>query len=110
MPPTPRSMQEVHILKNVKFLDSPGVPVSPSNPPASVALRSLPGGEGGRREEEIVPQTVRTLLDQYDKTEVGGPKGGTPQIKKEIFICIPSLTDPDDLDQMFHVRVTDKPK
>lgn len=60
-------MQEVHILKNVKLMDSPGVVASPSNPPASMALRSLQVEEG----QENVLEAVRTLLKQCDKTQVG---------------------------------------
>lgn len=61
-------MQEVHILKNVKLIDSPGVVASPSNPPASMALRSLQVEEG----QESVLEAVRTLLKQCDKAQVGG--------------------------------------
>lgn len=59
-------MQEVHIAKNVKLIDSPGVVASPSNPPASMALRSLQVEEGG----ESVLEAVRNLLKQCDKTQV----------------------------------------
>ncbi|XP_040015025.1 guanine nucleotide-binding protein-like 3 isoform X2 [Xiphias gladius] len=61
-----KSMQEVHILKNVKLMDSPGVVASPSNPPASMALRSLQVEEG----QENVLEAVRTLLKQCDKTQI----------------------------------------
>ncbi|XP_051269836.1 guanine nucleotide-binding protein-like 3 [Dicentrarchus labrax] len=61
-----KSMQEVHILKNVKLIDSPGVIPSPSNPPASLALRSLQVEEG----RESVLEAVRTLLKQCDKTQI----------------------------------------
>lgn len=61
-----RMMQEVHIAKNVKLIDSPGVVASPSNPPASMALRSLQVEEGG----ESVLEAVRNLLKQCDKTQV----------------------------------------
>ncbi len=61
-------MQEVHILKNVKLIDSPGIVASPSNPQASLALRSLQVEEG----QESVLEAVRTLLKQCDKTQVGG--------------------------------------
>ncbi|XP_041813095.1 guanine nucleotide-binding protein-like 3 [Chelmon rostratus] len=61
-----KSMQEVHILKNVKLIDSPGVVASPSNPPASMALRSLQVEEG----QETVLEAVRTLLKQCDKTQI----------------------------------------
>ena len=59
-------MQEVHISKTVKLIDSPGVMASPSNPPASMALRSLQVEEG----QETVLEAVRTLLKQCDKTQV----------------------------------------
>uniref|UniRef100_A0A3Q4HJ58 Guanine nucleotide-binding protein-like 3 n=1 Tax=Neolamprologus brichardi TaxID=32507 RepID=A0A3Q4HJ58_NEOBR len=62
---TTRMMQEVHIAKNVKLIDSPGVVASPSNPPASMALRSLQVEEGG----ESVLEAVRNLLKQCDKTQ-----------------------------------------
>nr|XP_024656171.1 guanine nucleotide-binding protein-like 3 [Maylandia zebra] len=61
-----RMMQEVHIAKNVKLIDSPGVVASPSNPPASMALRSLQVEEGG----ESVLEAVRNLLKQCDKTQI----------------------------------------
>uniref|UniRef100_A0A665WA43 Guanine nucleotide-binding protein-like 3 n=1 Tax=Echeneis naucrates TaxID=173247 RepID=A0A665WA43_ECHNA len=61
-----KSMQEVHILKNVKLIDSPGVVALPSNPPASLALRSLQVEEG----QESVLEAVRTLLKQCDMTQI----------------------------------------
>ncbi|XP_029990422.1 guanine nucleotide-binding protein-like 3 isoform X2 [Sphaeramia orbicularis] len=61
-----KSMQEVHILNNVKLIDSPGIVASPSNPPASMALRSLQVEEGN----ESVLEAVRTLLKQCDKTQI----------------------------------------
>lgn len=61
-----KSMQEVHILKNVKVMDSPGIVALPSNPAASMALRSLQVEEG----KETVLEAVRTLLKQCDKTQV----------------------------------------
>ncbi|XP_070758807.1 guanine nucleotide-binding protein-like 3 [Enoplosus armatus] len=61
-----KSMQEVHIMKNVKLIDSPGVVASPSNPPASMALRSLQIEEG----QESVLEAVRTLLKQCDKNQI----------------------------------------
>lgn len=63
-----RSMQDVHIFKNMKLLDSPGIVAAPSNPVASMALRSLQVEEG----QESVLEAVRTLLKQCDKTQVGG--------------------------------------
>ena len=59
-------MQIVHISKNVKLIDSPGIVASPSNPPASMALRSLQVEEG----HEGVLDAVKTLLKQCDKTQV----------------------------------------
>ncbi|CAB1443519.1 unnamed protein product [Pleuronectes platessa] len=61
-----KSMQEVHITKNVKLIDSPGVVASPSNPKASMALRSLQVEEG----QETVLEAVRTLLKQCDKSQI----------------------------------------
>ncbi|XP_033483165.1 guanine nucleotide-binding protein-like 3 [Epinephelus lanceolatus] len=61
-----KSMQEVHILKNVKLIDSPGIVASPSNPPASMALRSLQVDEG----QESVLEAVRTLLKQCDHSQL----------------------------------------
>ena len=59
-------MQEVHISKTVKLLDSPGIVASPSNPPVSMALRSLQVEEG----QESTSEAVRTLLKQCDKSQV----------------------------------------
>ncbi|XP_056130237.1 guanine nucleotide-binding protein-like 3 [Lampris incognitus] len=59
-------MQDVHIFKNVKMLDSPGIVASPSNPPASLALRSLQVEEG----QESVLEAVRSLLKQCDQTQI----------------------------------------
>ncbi|CAL8336137.1 unnamed protein product [Merluccius merluccius] len=61
-----KSMQDVFILKNLKLYDSPGIVASPSNPPASMALRSLQVEEG----EENALEAVRTLLKQCDKIQV----------------------------------------
>ncbi|XP_074486602.1 guanine nucleotide-binding protein-like 3 isoform X1 [Sebastes fasciatus] len=61
-----KSMQEVHILKNVKLIDSPGVVASPSNPPASMALRSLQVEEG----QDSVQEAVRTVLKQCDHSQI----------------------------------------
>ncbi|XP_071369113.1 guanine nucleotide-binding protein-like 3 [Centroberyx affinis] len=61
-----KSMQDVHIFKNVKLLDSPGIVASPSNPAASMALRSLQLEEG----QESVLEAVRTLLKQCDTTQI----------------------------------------
>uniref|UniRef100_H2MMX2 Guanine nucleotide-binding protein-like 3 n=1 Tax=Oryzias latipes TaxID=8090 RepID=H2MMX2_ORYLA len=61
-----KSMQEVHISKNVKLIDSPGIVASPTNPPASMALRSLQVEEG----QDSVLEAAQTLLKQCDKTQV----------------------------------------
>uniref|UniRef100_A0A7N8YBD3 Guanine nucleotide-binding protein-like 3 n=1 Tax=Mastacembelus armatus TaxID=205130 RepID=A0A7N8YBD3_9TELE len=61
-----KCMQEVHISKTVKLIDSPGVVASPSNPPASLVLRSLQVEEG----QESVLEAVRTLLKQCDKAQI----------------------------------------
>ncbi|XP_029908440.1 guanine nucleotide-binding protein-like 3 isoform X2 [Myripristis murdjan] len=61
-----KSMQDVHILKNVKLLDSPGIVAAPSNPVVSMALRSLQVEEG----QESMLEAVRTLLKQCDKTQI----------------------------------------
>ncbi|XP_054882585.1 guanine nucleotide-binding protein-like 3 [Poeciliopsis prolifica] len=63
---TTKSMQEVHMSKTVKLMDSPGVVASPSNPAASMALRSLQVEEG----QETVLGAVNTLLKQCDKSQV----------------------------------------
>ena len=59
-------MQEVHISRTVKLLDSPGIIACPSNPPVSMALRSLQVEEG----LESTVEAVRTLLKQCDKNQV----------------------------------------
>ncbi|KAF3689667.1 Guanine nucleotide-binding protein-like 3 Nucleostemin-like protein [Channa argus] len=61
-----KSVQEVHILKNVKLIDSPGIVASHANPPVSMALRSLQVDEG----KESVLEAVRTLLKQCDKAQI----------------------------------------
>ncbi|KAG7493162.1 guanine nucleotide-binding protein-like 3 [Solea senegalensis] len=63
---TTKFMQEVLISSTLKLIDSPGIVASPSNPPASMALRSLQVEEG----QETVLEAVRTLLKQCDKTQV----------------------------------------
>ncbi|XP_012730336.2 guanine nucleotide-binding protein-like 3 [Fundulus heteroclitus] len=63
---TTRNMQEVHMSKTVKMMDSPGVVAAPSNPAASMALRSLQVEEG----QESVMDAVNTLLKQCDKSQV----------------------------------------
>lgn len=65
-------MQEVHISKRVKLLDSPGIVAAASNPPASMALRSLQVEEG----QESAQEAVRTLLKQCDSNQVRGVRVG----------------------------------
>lgn len=52
--------------KTVNLMDSPGIVASPSNPAASMALRSLQVEEG----QETVLDAVNTLLKQCDKSQV----------------------------------------
>ncbi|XP_076012572.1 guanine nucleotide-binding protein-like 3 [Genypterus blacodes] len=61
-----KMMQEVHVLKNVKLLDSPGIVAARSNPPASMALRSLQVEEG----QESSLEAVRTVLKQCDSRQI----------------------------------------
>ncbi|XP_008407513.1 guanine nucleotide-binding protein-like 3 [Poecilia reticulata] len=63
---TTKTVQEVHMSKTVKLMDSPGVVASPSNPAASMALRSLQVEEG----QQTVLDAVNTLLKQCDKSQV----------------------------------------
>ncbi|XP_028262957.1 guanine nucleotide-binding protein-like 3 [Parambassis ranga] len=59
-----KSMQMVHILKNVRLIDSPGIVASLSNPPASMALRSL------QADFMSVLEASKTLLKQCDKVQI----------------------------------------
>ncbi|XP_072308863.1 guanine nucleotide-binding protein-like 3 [Eucyclogobius newberryi] len=61
-----KSMQEVHILKNINMIDSPGIVALASNPAPALALRSLRVEEG--LESEL--QAATTLLKHCDKTQV----------------------------------------
>ncbi|KAJ3603303.1 hypothetical protein NHX12_031045 [Muraenolepis orangiensis] len=61
-----KTTQDVFILKNLKLYDSPGLVASPSNPPASLALRSLRVEDG----EDNMLEAVKTLLKQCDKVQV----------------------------------------
>ncbi|KAM4741607.1 guanine nucleotide-binding protein-like 3 [Anableps anableps] len=63
---TTKTMQEVHMSKAVKLMDSPGIVASPSNPATSMALRSLQVEEG----QETVLDAVNTLLKQCDKSQI----------------------------------------
>lgn len=59
-------MQEVHITKSVKMIDSPGIVAAPSNPGDVMALRSLQVEE----KEESPLEAVRTLLKQCNQQHV----------------------------------------
>lgn len=61
-----KSMQEVHLMKNINLVDSPGIVALDSNPAPALALRSLRVEEG--QESEL--QAVSTLLKHCDKTQV----------------------------------------
>jgi len=61
-----KSMQEVHISKSVKMIDSPGIIASPSNPEVTMALRSLQVEQN----EQSPLEAVRTLLKQCDQHEI----------------------------------------
>ncbi|KAG5274813.1 hypothetical protein AALO_G00140400 [Alosa alosa] len=61
-----KCMQEVHISKTVKMIDSPGIIATPSNSPVSMALRSLQVEE----KEESSLEAVRTLLKQCDQQQI----------------------------------------
>ncbi|XP_073681777.1 guanine nucleotide-binding protein-like 3 [Garra rufa] len=61
-----RCTQEVHITKRLKMIDSPGTVAAPSNPGATMALRSLQVEE----EEESPLEAVRTLLKQCSQQHI----------------------------------------
>ncbi|XP_031423453.1 guanine nucleotide-binding protein-like 3 isoform X2 [Clupea harengus] len=61
-----KSMQEVHISKAVKMIDSPGIIATPSNPPVSMVLRSLKVEE----KEESPVEAVRILLNQCNQQQI----------------------------------------
>ncbi|XP_063071886.1 guanine nucleotide-binding protein-like 3 [Engraulis encrasicolus] len=61
-----KSMQEVHISKSVKMLDSPGIIASPSNPEVTLALRSLQVEQN----EQNPLEAVKTLLKQCEQHEI----------------------------------------
>ncbi|XP_071229017.1 guanine nucleotide-binding protein-like 3 [Salvelinus alpinus] len=61
-----RCFQDVHISKNVKMIDSPGVVAAQSNTKAAMALRSLQVED----KQETVLEAVRTLLKQCNKQQV----------------------------------------
>ncbi|XP_013885973.1 guanine nucleotide-binding protein-like 3 [Austrofundulus limnaeus] len=63
---TTKTMQMVHISKNIKMMDSPGIVASPSNAPISLALWSLQVEEG----DLSVLDAVGTLMNQCDKNQV----------------------------------------
>lgn len=64
--PLYRCMQEVHITKRLKMIDSPGIVAAPSNPGDVMALRSLQVEE----KEESPLEAVRTLLKQCSQQHV----------------------------------------
>ena len=61
-----RCFQDIHISKNVKMIDSPGIVAAQSNPKAAMALRSLQVED----KQETVLEAVRTLLKQCNKQQV----------------------------------------
>ncbi|XP_051531551.1 guanine nucleotide-binding protein-like 3 [Myxocyprinus asiaticus] len=61
-----RCMQEVHISKRVKMIDSPGIVAAPCNPGDVMALRSLQVEE----KEESPLEAVRTLLKQCNQQHI----------------------------------------
>ncbi|XP_055724499.1 guanine nucleotide-binding protein-like 3 [Salvelinus fontinalis] len=61
-----KCFQDVHISKNVKMIDSPGILAAQSNPKAAMALRSLQVED----KQETVLEAVRTLLKQCNKQQV----------------------------------------
>ncbi|XP_037535584.1 guanine nucleotide-binding protein-like 3 [Nematolebias whitei] len=63
---TTKTMQEVHLSKQVKLIDSPGVVASSSNPQVSLTLRSLQVEEG----HLSVLDAARTLLKQCDQSQI----------------------------------------
>uniref|UniRef100_A0A8C9SL62 Guanine nucleotide-binding protein-like 3 n=1 Tax=Scleropages formosus TaxID=113540 RepID=A0A8C9SL62_SCLFO len=61
-----KCMQEVHIAKNIKVIDSPGILASPSNPGVALALRSLPS----THKQDDVLDAVRDLLKHCNNQQV----------------------------------------
>ncbi|KAJ7998672.1 hypothetical protein DPEC_G00207310 [Dallia pectoralis] len=61
-----RCFQDVHISKNVKMIDSPGIVAAQSNPKAAMALRSLQVED----KQENVLEAVRALLKQCNKQQI----------------------------------------
>ncbi|KAA0707979.1 Guanine nucleotide-binding protein-like 3 [Triplophysa tibetana] len=61
-----RCMQEVHISKKVKMIDTPGIVAAPGNPGDVMALRSLEVEEN----EKSALEAVNTLLKQCDQQHV----------------------------------------
>ncbi|XP_039512105.1 guanine nucleotide-binding protein-like 3 isoform X1 [Pimephales promelas] len=61
-----RCMQEVHITKSVKMIDSPGIVAAPGNPGDVLALRSLQVEE----KEESPLEAVRALLKQCNQQHI----------------------------------------
>ncbi|KAI1892709.1 hypothetical protein AGOR_G00136340 [Albula goreensis] len=61
-----KCMQEVHIAKNVKMIDSPGIIASPTNPAVAMALRSVPAQD----KEENALDAVRALLKHCNAQQI----------------------------------------
>lgn len=61
-----RCMQEVHITKKVKMIDSPGILAALSNPGSAMALRSLQVEE----KEESPQEALRNLLKQCNQQHI----------------------------------------
>lgn len=75
-------------MKNVKVMDSPGIVALPSNPAASMALRSLQVEEG----KETVLEAVRTLLKQCDKTQVRAEHDkNNGEFERGVLMCVSVL-------------------
>uniref|UniRef100_A0A8C9W460 Guanine nucleotide-binding protein-like 3 n=1 Tax=Scleropages formosus TaxID=113540 RepID=A0A8C9W460_SCLFO len=91
-----KCMQEVHIAKNIKVIDSPGILASPSNPGVALALRSLPSTH---KQDDVldvmlqynVPAFKNSLefLTLLAKKRSLLQKGGVPNTRQaaEIFLC-----------------------
>uniref|UniRef100_A0A1A7WLA5 Guanine nucleotide-binding protein-like 3 n=1 Tax=Iconisemion striatum TaxID=60296 RepID=A0A1A7WLA5_9TELE len=63
---TTKNMQVVHILKNLKLMDSPGIVASPNNPAVSMTLRSLQVEEGHLSKFDA----VKMLLKQCNSSQI----------------------------------------
>uniref|UniRef100_A0A1A8LM30 Guanine nucleotide-binding protein-like 3 n=1 Tax=Nothobranchius pienaari TaxID=704102 RepID=A0A1A8LM30_9TELE len=63
---TTKHMQDVHILRNLKVMDSPGIVASLSNPAVSMTLRSLQVEDGHLSKLDA----VRTLLKECNSSQI----------------------------------------